>query len=351
MTQAWLYDGVTGVRQQVGLTAGAAVLRLGFVDGRTETVTAADLRAGDRRPDVVVVGRAGVKGWRLSVPQPIPADLAALLPTSQGYGRWIEKVGLWPAAGLAGALSAVVLAIGYFAPAWLTPVVPQSWEREFGEALVGDFGGEFCTGDGGARALAKLAAQLDRNARELNIRVVDLGMVNAAALPGGNIVIFRGLIGQAKGPDEVAGVLAHEIAHVRERHVTEAMLRHFGVGLLVTTLGGSTGANIESALSLSYGRGAEREADAEAIKSLNRAAISPLPTARFFGSLAKEESGLGRFEGAAAYLSSHPASRERQQRFAASANPARRYRPALSDAEWKALRRICAPPAKASGTS
>ena len=343
--RGWLYDGASAIRHEVEATAEGGALRLDFADGRSELVNAAALKPGDSRADATVVAHRDIAGWRLTLPHPIAADVAALLPKVERYGRWIDRFGLWPAAGVATALSAVVLAIGWFAPAWLTPLVPQSWERSYGEALVGDFGGEFCQEPTGASALSKLATRLDPKAGELNIRVVDIDIVNAAALPGGNIVIFRGLLAKADGPDEVAGVLAHEIAHVRNRHVTEVMLRQFGVGLLVATLGGSTGGNVESILSLSYGRSAEREADAGAIAALADANISPRPTALFFGKLAKLEGEFGEFDQALAYLSTHPLSRTRQQAFANSADRAKLYQPALSAKEWAALRAICTHPA------
>jgi Zn-dependent protease with chaperone function len=314
-------------------------------DGREDSIPAADLKLVEERAEFLLLGRAGVAGWRLKLDRPVPEEIVALLPEPERYGRWVDRIGLGRAAVAGALLSAAVLAIGYFAPAWLTPLVPPSWERSYGEALVGDFGGKFCRAPDGRRALARLAARLDVQPDELNIRVVDIDLVNAVALPGGNIVIFRGLLAEADGPDEVAGVLAHEIAHVRNRHVTEAMLRQFGVGLLVATVGGSTGGNVESVLSLSYSRGAEREADADAIQALKRAHVSPLPTARFFDRLAKTEADFGGFDQAIAYLSTHPVSRSREQAFAKSADERARYTPALSPADWTALRAICTHPA------
>lgn len=347
--RGWLYDGTSGVRHEVEATAEGNALRLAFADGRSEALDPALLKPGEVRADAMTIGHRDVPGWRLSLPDPIDPALAALLPRPERYGGLIDRFGLWPAAGVAATISAAVLAIGWFAPAWLTPLVPESWERGYGEALVGDFGGEFCRTPAGTAALAKMATRLDPQAQELNIRVVDIDMVNAAALPGGNIVIFRGLLAEADGPDEVAGVLAHEIAHVRNRHVTEAMLRQFGVGLLVATLGGSTGGNVESILSLSYSRSAEREADADAIAALREAGVSPLPTARFFAKLGRLEGELGDFSQAMGYLSTHPLSRTRQQAFAKSAEKQRRYAPSLDKAEWAALRSICTHPVADGG--
>jgi predicted Zn-dependent protease len=226
-------------------------------------------------------------------------------------------------------------------PAVAAPYVPPSWEKKFGDSLVGDYGGRFCTGPGGQAALDKLALRLSPGAKEMKVRVVSAGIVNAAAFPGGNILIFDELLKQADGPDELAGVLAHEIAHVEERHTTETMIRQLGIGIFVAGFGGTTGANVETLLSASYSRGSEAEADEVAIEALRRANISPLGTAGFFERLAKQEGALGGAAQPLSYLSSHPMSAERQKQFRDSAVKGRAYRPALAPAEWEALTKIC----------
>ena len=69
-----------------------------------------------------------------------------------------------------------------------------------------------------------MVARLDADARlpyPLRVSVLDHGMANALAVPGGRILIFRGLLEAADNPEEVAGVLAHEIGHVAARHTAE----------------------------------------------------------------------------------------------------------------------------------
>ncbi|HWH22971.1 MAG TPA: M48 family metallopeptidase, partial [Allosphingosinicella sp.] len=182
---------------------------------------------------------------------------------------------------------------------------------------------------------------LGANPTELNVRVVDIKMVNAAALPGSNIVLFRELISEADGPDQVAGILAHEIAHVEQRHVTEAMIRQMGVGMIIALLGGGTGANADALLSAGHSRAAEREADEAALQALRRANISPLPTADFFARLAGEERKLGAIGAGLEYLSTHPLSSDREARFRQAAEKDRRYDAALSREEWESLFNIC----------
>ena len=99
--------------------------------------------------------------------------------------------------------------------------------------MVGDFGGRFCNGPGGQAALDALVRKIDQGKPAVRVHVANIGMVNAVALPGGNIVLFRGLLQEAKSPDEIAGVLGHEIGHVRKRHVVRALMRQAGLSVLL----------------------------------------------------------------------------------------------------------------------
>ena len=61
------------------------------------------------------------------------------------------------------------------------------------------------------------------------IHLLDAPTPSAFAAPGGQIIVFTGLLDQAEGPEVVAGVLAHEIAHVENRHGVKVLLRSAGV--------------------------------------------------------------------------------------------------------------------------
>jgi Zn-dependent protease with chaperone function len=337
--EGWLYDGESAVRFEARVAVDDGVLRIDLDDGRTLTVAAAELVHLESRRDCELYGRPDVQGWRLALRGAPPLDPS--LRATRGYGRWIDRIGLWKAVAVGIAVSAAVLFAADSFPRWVAPYVPASWEKRVGDTLVGDFGGRFCHGQGGQQALDKLARELSPAGSRLNVRVVDIKIVNAAALPGGNIVIFDELLSQADGPDEVAGVLAHEIAHIERRHVTQAMIREYGFGALIAALGGSAGSKIGMLDSLHYSRGAEAEADSVAIETLRRADISPLPTARFFDRLGKQEKELGRVGSGLQYLSTHPLSAEREQRFRGSAVAGHAYRPALGRDEWEALADIC----------
>lgn len=336
----WFYDGETANRYIVKVRRDGAALVLEHGADLSEQVPASRLCHVESRGSTEVYGRGDIAGWRLGIVSP-DADLLALLPGRERYGRWIDRVGLVRASVIGVAASALVIFAGLKAPEWIAPAVPLQWEERFGDALVGDFGGKGCKSPAGEAALAKLAAKVSPNAKALNIRVVDIGIVNAAALPGGNIVIFDELLTDAKNPDEVAGVLAHEIAHIEERHVTESMIRAFGLGLVVSAFGGTTGGNVETLIAAGHSRASEREADAKAAGALARGNISPLPTAAFFDRMARQERALGRVATGLSYLSTHPLSDERQRLFRQSAVRGKSYAPALTPEEWKALQAIC----------
>src|SRR3990172_9285847 len=116
------------------------------------------------------------------------------------------------------------------------------------------------------------------------------------AVPGGHIVVFRGLLKRARIPEEFAGVLAHEVQHVLQRHVMRALLQHASTGLLVVALTGDvSGAmayGLEAALTLGtlqYSRVAEEEADREGIRMLLAARGEPGGVVTFLGGPERKE--------------------------------------------------------------
>jgi predicted Zn-dependent protease len=169
----------------------------------------------------------------------------------------------------------------------------------------------------------------------IKVAALDVNVFNAAALPGGYVVVFKPAVTETN-PDALAGILAHEVAHVRRRHVTEALLRELGIGALIRMFAGDLGANAEQLVSLSYTRANEAQADSDAIQMLQRAGVSPNPTAELFERLSKEAPAFS-----AQFLQSHPASARRAQRFAASFDRNAHYRPALDSASWNALLNMC----------
>ena len=173
-------------------------------------------------------------------------------------------------------------------------------------------------------------------------------MINAVALPGHKIILFDGLVKQANSADEVAGVLAHEMGHVREHHVMQALLRQMGLSLVLGGMDGNSSGILNNVLSMSYSRGKESEADTHSIAALKKAHISPIATADFFQRLsAMDGSENQKANSVAGYMSSHPLSRERKKAFERSLIKGSDYKPALTPSEWEELKTMCAQDRKA----
>ena len=158
--------------------------------------------------------------------------------------------------------------------------------------------------------------------------------VNAFALPGGPTFIFTGLIKAAGSEAELAGVLAHEIAHVVLRHGTHAAskanlierpARIIGVVNSLTLLGRLINIGLGVGLNgvfLKNSRTAEAEADALGAHIMSEAGYDPVALARFFEKL-EAEGGPGVPE----FLSDHPSPGNRVEAVQAEARtlPSRRY--------------------------
>jgi predicted Zn-dependent protease len=154
-------------------------------------------------------------------------------------------------------------------------------------------------------------------------RVVNSSDVNAFALPGGPLYVNRGLIQAARTEGELAGVIAHEMAHVALRHgtanVSKAYAAQLGVGALGQILGGGRSNSSQiwnvvgnlglSSLFLRFSRNAEDEADSLGAKMMAQAGYNPIEMADFFDLLAQER-GSSRV---AQFFSDHPAPANRSQ--------------------------------------
>lgn len=342
MAEGWHYDGQSATRHKVRVVPMADSFRLEGEDVASGPHGWSELAAIDGTRGRSVYGLKGVAGWRLIFDGPPPEDFAAHLPLPARYGRWIDRFGLWKAGLVFAVVSAVFVAAVLTAPTWIAPLVPRSVENRLGDAMIGDLGGRFCRTPAGRAALDRLAAKL--GAEQAGVRSVELAnipMVNAVALPGGRIMIFEGLMKQARSPDEVAGVLGHEIGHVRHRDTMAALIRQLGLSVVMGGMDSNVSGLVSGMLSLSYGRQAETAADGYAIEALTSADVAPDATAGFFDRLGGGKVGE-KVERAAAWVSSHPVSADRKAAFLASRIKGRTYRPALDAADWHALKRMCA---------
>lgn len=347
---AWHYDGKSAVRRKVEVQIIGAHFFLLETERRHGPFTFSDVEYVTHKDDADVYGLKETDGWRLMLSGPVPTDLNAMLPARRNYGGWVDRLGFGKAAVAFTLASAAAVAVVLLSPQWLAPLIPSSVDEKLGDALVGDFGGRFCSTPAGDAALKKLVASLDANPDDLQVEVAKIDMINAVALPGGNVILFDGLVKQARSPDEVAGVLAHEIGHVREKHVMQALLRQMGLAVVLGGIDGNSGALVNNMLSMSYSRESEAEADASSMKALGGANISPIGTASFFDRLSEMDGSAGSStsdNGIAGYMSSHPLSRSRKEAFEKSIVKGKNYKPALTQTEWTELKTMCTQDRKA----
>jgi hypothetical protein len=181
-------------------------------------------------------------------------------------------------------------------------------------------------------------------------RVVNASDINAFALPGGPVYINRGILEQAHNEGEVAGVIAHEIAHVALRHGThqasKAYLAQAGISILGGLLGGKVGqgtANIINAIGgfglnalfLKYSRDLETQADVRGAQILAASGYTPADMVGFFQTLERVDKAKK-----TNWLSDHPAPPDRIARIQREAKLLRvSDRPTQNVAELQALQR------------
>ncbi|MFM2091983.1 MAG: hypothetical protein RLZZ127_2472 [Planctomycetota bacterium] len=153
-------------------------------------------------------------------------------------------------------------------------------------------------------------------AHTFTVRVVESDLINAFALPGGQIVVFTGLIKSASRAEQVAGVLGHEIAHVTMRHGVNGLVRAAGVAIAaqlvlgdVSGLAAVLGQGAMTAVLNGYSRDQERDADREGARIAAAAGFDPAGLAEFFLAL-KEQPG-SQMPGILQVFSTHPDHDER----------------------------------------
>lgn len=274
--------------------------------------------------------------------------LDADLPGARGTAAIVG----WSAA----ALVSIVLTVLYIVPLAadrLTPLVPYAVEKRIGDVADKQvkviFDGKVCQNPDGKAAFDKLVGKL-RAAGEVDdtadAQVIANDIANAIALPGGKIYVFEGLLAKTDNVDELAGVLAHELGHVKNRDGLRHLIYNGGTSFLIGLLFGDvTGSSAiifasRELFQASHSRDSERSADQATIDIMRRLGRSPKPMGEFLLRVTGKDKGKG-----LALISSHPLSEERLARMS-EADRAPSLPPLLSAQEWAALKGICKTPEK-----
>lgn len=347
-------DGQSAARHPASVAILTSGLRFTLEDGRTMLWPYDQIKqvSGAHAGEHVRFEKGGELGESLTVPD--GAFLAALklyapearFDAPAGPGKTVA-IALASVVGLVAAAAGVYLwgipgLAGYAADR-----VPVAWEEKLGELVVSNMveDAERLSDPASQAAVERIVQTLvpkGSSRYTYRVTIAKNQQVNAFAAPGGHLVIHTGLMSKTRNAEELAGVLAHEIQHVENRHVTRGMLRQAGFQLILTALtgdAGQLGQVIGAAGSLGvlgYQRGDEAEADREGMQLMQAAKLDPAGMVGVFEILQAEDTELpGVFE----YLSSHPATDARLNEMKQMAKKAT-YEPValLPDVDWKSIR-------------
>jgi predicted Zn-dependent protease len=289
-------------------------------------------------------------------------DIAALRGMGLGLpGRKAWSRGLWGtvAASLVATLALGVLAVTIL-PAWIAAVIPIAWEQRLGEPAMALLFSHIkrCDSPAGQAALDRLVNRL-RTAggieMPVTLAVLDDRTINALTLPGGHVLVLRGLIRTATDGPMLAGVIAHELGHVAHRDTTTLLLRNMGVTMLLNTIGlgdpGTAAAGASNLLGLAYTRRAEAAADAFAIDVQTKAGLRADGLSRFFTLMEQRETATGATgdddkphqpgestESTLSWFATHPATEARREE---TERPPTGDEP-FTDDDFHAIKAMCA---------
>jgi len=372
------FDGTSSARNDVTVEAGAGGLRIlaGGGAGRERVLDEwayGELRRMSAPEGVLRLGRRGETLLaRLEIREPTLAtaieDRAEALDRGGAAERRLRRKVV--ALSFAAAASLIVTAI-FGLPVLasrIIPFVPLLVDRKLGDAVdknirsaldTQHLGPDFACGaapgeTAGRAALDRLVGKLEAAAAlpfALRVEVVRRAEPNAMALPGGRVYVDDGLIAKAQTPDELAGVLAHEMGHVAHRDGTRTVLQTAGLSFLFGMMlgdfvgGGAVVVAARTVLKSSYSRHVEAAADAYSVNLMEKAGGDPRALGTVLARLAGDK------EHGMKLLLDHPETKDRIAAIDAVA-VAGTTTPLLDAADWNALKQICAPPpANATGNA
>lgn len=167
----------------------------------------------------------------------------------------------------------------------------------------------------GSLALQEFADKMTLSDRfPIKVTMVNSDIINAYALPGGNIIVYRGIVRKIKSPDELAALLAHESSHVNQRHTLKSLLRSTANGLILSIifgdasgLSGAVAEQAETLNGLQYSRSLETDADEKGMELLAENKIDVRGMRKLMQQLQEEETVPAGYS----FFSTHPMTKER----------------------------------------
>lgn len=135
----------------------------------------------------------------------------------------------------------------------------------------------------------KLSSVVENDSFLFKIIIVNSELINAFALPGGNIILTTGLIQFCDSTEELVAVLAHEAGHIVERHLISRLIKEIGISILNSDDNFVIGEITKGIISSGYDRKQEEEADLFSCNLLNKAGMEPRILASFLRRLKESE--------------------------------------------------------------
>ncbi len=149
----------------------------------------------------------------------------------------------------------------------------------------------------------------------IRVTLLKSNTINAYALPGGNVVVYTGLLQKIKTPEALAALLAHECTHVNERHSLRSLLRSAASSLALSVVFGDASgmasvlaSHAEALNGLRYSRSLEEEADSKGMDLLLQNGMAADGMKQLMQTLQQAETNTS---GPLSFLSSHPLTKER----------------------------------------
>ena len=236
----------------------------------------------------------------------------------------------------------------------ITPHVPLKWEKGIGESALNLLAPaeKRCTDTKLLQAVDEIVARLeksDHSPYSFKVFIVKSSAFNAIALPGGNIIVFSGLIEKTESPEDLAAVLAHEMQHIKKRHATRKIIEDSSTGIIISALSGDvTGSMVYGAsaartlAALSYSRQYEEAADEGGMEMLIAADINPEEMIHMFTIMKKEKQNFKMPQ----YISTHPDLDDRISRLKIIVSRAKTgrhvYKELSSGSDWNQIKKACA---------
>jgi len=344
-------DGRAAITQDAMCELGADGLTI--VVGATEHAwTYAELRRADDGAGRIILKRSPDTGERLYFDAGAEPTLRAAAPALFSNAA-LDIEGKRTVATLGSAawsLAAVFLLGVPLAAGPIAEQIPARYREQIGDISWSQVDAfvDYCSdSDEASRILNETAyrmmARSDVAMRdEIWITIVDADFPNAFALPDNSIVVTDDLIALAEHPDELIGVIAHEIAHIERNHVMKNIVRGVGAGVFFDVVFGGAGAGQMVAIasvnlsSLRFSREDESDADHRGLEYLAAANIDTAGLARFFDRLSELEHSAGSIP---TMLSTPPATAARAA--AARAQARGGLRPSMESADWRQVRLAC----------